>query len=111
MKCRIALALIAGLVATGSSHLPAQDSDLAAVFRSASDRIHDAMVRDFTGDPDVDFVMAMIPHYEGSVEMARIALEYGKDPQIRQLAEHIANDHRVELDAMLQWIETDGGRL
>lgn len=111
MKYRIMLALTAGLIATGSSHLRAQDTDLTAVFRSASARMHDAMIRDFTGDPDVDFVMAMIPHYEGSIEMARIALKYGKDPQVRQLAEHIANDHRVELDAMLRWIESDGGRL
>jgi uncharacterized protein (DUF305 family) len=111
MKCRIMLALTAGLIATGSFHLRAQDTDLAAVFRSASDRIHDAIVRDFTGDADVDFVMAMIPHYEGSIDMARIALEYGKDPQIRQLAEHIVNDHRAEREAMLEWIESDGGRL
>jgi uncharacterized protein (DUF305 family) len=111
MKRCVVLALIVGLVAIGSARLYAQDTDLAAAFRSASDRIHDAIVRDFTGDPDVDFVMAMIPHYEGSIDLARIALEYGKDPKIRQLAEHIMNDHQAERDAMLEWIETDGGRL
>ena len=111
MKYRIMLALTAGLTATGFSQLRAQETDLAAVFRSASDRMHDAIVGEFSGDPDVDFVMAMIPHYEGSIDMARIALEYGKDPQVRQLAEHIANDHQLELDTMIQWIESDGGRL
>ena len=111
MKHCATLLLIAGLIGAETSNSVAQDAVPTAAFRSASERIHDAIIREFTGDPDVDFVMAMIPHYEGSIDMARIALEYGKDPQVRQLAEHIVNDHQAELDAMLEWIETDGGRL
>lgn len=103
--------LTAALIGIWSSNVVAQETEPAAAFRSASERIHDAIIKEFTGDPDVDFVMAMIPHYEGSIDMARIALKYGKDPQVRQLAEHIVRDHQAELAAMLEWIETDGGRL
>ena len=53
-----------------------------------------AMMKDmhapgFTGNPDVDFLAMMIPHHQGAVEMARLALIYGKDPMTRRVAEEI----------------------
>src|SRR4051794_35805865 len=39
---------------------------------------HHKMMRDmtvpYTGDPDVDFRVQMIPHHQGAIDMARIAL-------------------------------------
>ena len=39
---------------------------------------------------DVDFLAMMIPHHQGAVEMARLALIYGKDPLTRRVAEEIS---------------------
>lgn len=64
-----------------------------------------AMMKDmhapgFTGNPDVDFLAMMIPHHQGAVEMARLALIYGKDPLTRRVAEEIIASQTVEIAAM-----------
>jgi len=45
-----------------------------------------------TGDSDVDFVKLMLPHHQGAVDMAKTELLYGKDPQMRRLAQEIITD-------------------
>jgi len=64
-----------------------------------------AMMKDmhapgFTDNPDVDFLAMMIPHHQGAVEMARLALIYGKDPMTRRVAEEIIASQTVEIAAM-----------
>jgi hypothetical protein len=55
---------------------------------------------DVSGNPDVDFLAMMIPHHQGAVEMARLALVYGKDPMTRRLAEEIISSQTAEIAAM-----------
>jgi uncharacterized protein (DUF305 family) len=54
----------------------------------------------FTGNPDIDFLAMMIPHHEGAVEMARLALIHGRDPVTRRLAEDIIASQMVEIEGM-----------
>jgi uncharacterized protein (DUF305 family) len=54
----------------------------------------------YTGNPDVDFLAMMIPHHQGAVDMARLALIFGKDPLTRHLAEEIIASQTVEISAM-----------
>ena len=42
-----------------------------------------------SGDSDVDFVSLMLTHHRAALDMARTELLYGKDPQMRQLAQEI----------------------
>jgi uncharacterized protein (DUF305 family) len=53
-----------------------------------------------TGDPDRDFLAMMIPHHQGAVDMAALALHHGRDPLVRQLAEGIIAGQAVEIAAM-----------
>jgi uncharacterized protein (DUF305 family) len=56
-----------------------------------------------TGNPDKDFVSMMIPHHQGAVAMARIELQYGKDPAMRRLAETIIRAQDSEIATMKTW--------
>ena len=42
-----------------------------------------------TGNPDRDFVLMMTPHHQGAIDMAKVELQYGTDPELRQLATDI----------------------
>jgi uncharacterized protein (DUF305 family) len=66
--------------------------------------MHAAMMVPLTGDADVDFVKGMIPHHQGAIDMAKIELHYGKDPEIRKLAEGIIKAQESEIADMNAWL-------
>jgi len=67
----------------------------------ATMRMHDSMLRTPpSGNVDVDFLVQMIPHHEGAVEMARLYLIAGNDPLVRRLAEEIISGQQAEITAM-----------
>ena len=61
-----------------------------------------------TGDPDVDFAQGMIPHHQGAIAMAKIELQYGKDPQLRQLAQDIIAAQEAEIAVLQAWLAKAG---
>ena len=60
---------------------------------------------EYTGDPDHDFVTMMIPHHQGAIDMAKTILLYGKDPQMRRLAQEIITDQQSEIQLMQLWLK------
>lgn len=57
------------------------------------------------GDPDVAFVQAMIPHHQGAIDMARAALQFGKDDQVKVWANQIITAQQAEIAAMQEWLK------
>jgi uncharacterized protein (DUF305 family) len=58
-----------------------------------------------TGKPDEDFVLMMIPHHQGAIDMAKVELKYGTDPSLRQLATDIVAAQEKEIAQMKAWLE------
>jgi len=59
----------------------------------------------YTGNPDVDFLVMMIPHHQGAVDMARLLLIHGRDPLTRKLAGEIIASQTTEIAAMRARLE------
>lgn len=75
-------------------------------YMRAMDKMHKPMMKGVENpDPDVAFVKGMIPHHKGAVEMAKIELKYGKDPELRKLAEAIIRAQNTEIRFMRAWLK------
>jgi uncharacterized protein (DUF305 family) len=72
---------------------------------AANQKMHEGMDITFTGNADADFVNGMIPHHQGAVDMANVVLAFGKDPEIRKLAEAIIQAQESEIAMMRAWLK------
>jgi uncharacterized protein (DUF305 family) len=61
-----------------------------------------------TGNADQDFVLLMMPHHQGAIEMARVELRYGKDPVLRRMAQDIVSSQEKEIVEMREWQAKNG---
>jgi hypothetical protein len=75
-----------------------------ASFLAENDAAMRKMMRDMAvapgGDVDADFVAMMVPHHQGAIDMALAVLRYGRNPQIRRLAQEIIVTQQQEIAAM-----------
>ncbi|WP_296435655.1 CopM family metallochaperone [Rhizobium sp. UBA1881] len=116
------LALTTGLIAGLSfSALPASaedkpmDMDMSMpmgdhspsshAFSEANNKMHKDMMIEYSGDADIDFVRGMIAHHQGAIDMAKVELQYGKDPEIRKLAEGVIKAQEAEITEMQTWLK------
>ena len=72
-------------------------------YRDAMAKMDQGMAITWSGNADKDFVAGMIPHHQGAIEMARIELQYGKDPQLQKLARDVIAAQQKEIAFMKSW--------
>ncbi len=66
----------------------------------AMNRMMRGMAAKPSGDVDIDFVNMMEPHHQGAIDMAVLELRYGKNEQLRRIAQEIIVDQQQEITAM-----------
>ena len=85
------------------------DQTFDQLMTEAMSAMHRAMHQpEYTADPDRVFVTMMIPHHQGAIDMAKAVLLYGKDPQLRRLAQEIITDQQSEIQLMQLWLRHHG---
>ena len=103
----LGLAFVLGAIAGGffaAAGIAADRSQDEAAFLSANRHVMDKMMADMmarpTGDVDRDFAAMMIPHHQGAIDMAILELRYGRNEQLRRIAQEIIVDQQQEIGAM-----------
>jgi uncharacterized protein (DUF305 family) len=74
-------------------------------FSEANNKMHKDMMIEYSGDADIDFVRGMIAHHQGAIDMAKVELQYGKDPDMRKLAEGVIKAQEAEITEMQAWLK------
>jgi uncharacterized protein (DUF305 family) len=77
-------------------------------YKTAMDTMMSAMMVPYTGDADIDFAKGMIPHHKGAIDMAKVVLQFGKDTEIRKLAEAVVAAQESEIAFMQNWLKANG---
>ena len=74
-------------------------------FKQAHMNMMKDMHMEFTGNADVDFAKSMIKHHEGGIEMAKLQLKHGKDPEMRKKAEKLIKEQGQVNEEFQAWLK------
>ena len=127
---KVTLALAAAMLASASSTMLAEEampaacgaaymghdmaamtdtpgmSDVQKAYAEAMAKMHPAMAAGVMAeDADVAFVCGMIPHHQGAIDMAKIELQYGKDPWTKEMAQKVIDAQTQEIADMRKWLD------
>lgn len=101
-----ALVPIAGMAASAGALAADVDSTSAAAFTAENDAAMAKMMADMhvppTGNVDRDFIVMMIPHHQGAVDMARAQIRHGSNDRLKALCREIIAKQEEEIALMRQ---------
>jgi uncharacterized protein (DUF305 family) len=84
------------------------NSPSSLAYHGINMKMHEAMNITFTGNADADFVRGMIPHHQGAIDMAKTVIAFGKDPEVKKLAEDFVRVQESEIALMREWLKKNG---
>lgn len=82
-----------------------KDPASRAYMQSMQKMNRDMRSKRMTGDADADFARMMAAHHQGAIDMARIELQYGKDPDLKAMAQKMIDDQTKEVQQLQDWLK------
>uniref|UniRef100_UPI0023B123C7 CopM family metallochaperone n=1 Tax=Citrobacter freundii TaxID=546 RepID=UPI0023B123C7 len=96
--------LMLSLPAISAEHSEMKMSDMhssasSQEYMAGMKNMHEKMMAAVNeSNPDKAFAKGMIAHHEGAIAMAETELKYGKDPEMRKLAQDIIKAQKGEIE-------------
>lgn len=82
--------------------------DGANVLMQAMDKMMEEMNgMKMSGNADKDFLVMMIPHHESAVAMSKDQLLYGKNLDLKKLAQKILDEQKKEITEFKDWLKAN----
>ncbi|MDC9751545.1 CopM family metallochaperone [Proteus mirabilis] len=89
-----------------STNVAQSNSPMNQELMDSMNKMHENMAKGMNSDnADVAFAQGMIAHHLGAIDMAKIELKYGTDPEMRKLAQAIIDAQGPEIEQMQKWLE------
>ncbi|MDC9783724.1 DUF305 domain-containing protein [Proteus mirabilis] len=89
-----------------STNVAQSNSPMNQELMDSMNKMHENMAKGMnSANADVAFAQGMIAHHLGAIDMAKIELKYGTDPEMRKLAQAIIDAQDPEIEQMQKWLE------
>lgn len=89
-----------------SNNSASMNSPMQKELNESMNKMHADMSKAMNNqNADVAFAEGMTAHHYGAIDMAKIELKYGKDPEMRKLAQEIIDAQGPEINQMQKWLE------
>lgn len=89
-----------------STNVAQSNSPMNQELMDSMNKMHENMAKGMnSANADVAFAQGMIAHHLGAIDMAKIELKYGTDPEMRKLAQAIIDAQGPEIEQMQKWLE------
>jgi uncharacterized protein (DUF305 family) len=59
----------------------------------------------FTGDADIDFAKRLIAQHQAAVDMAKVALVFGKDADVKKIADGVVKANEADIANLQAWLK------
>jgi len=78
--------------------------ETAQAFEAANNKMHKAMMINYTCRVEEDFIQAMLPHHQGAVDMCAVLLTSTSDSYLLSLCTNITRLQTAEMSWMQEWL-------
>lgn len=93
----------------GMAMQPKGDTGPASqAFNGIINKMNQDMALPFLGNADIDFTKRLIAHHQAGVDMAKVALAFGKDAEVKKVAEDVVKANQAEIASLQEWLKKQG---